>query len=165
MGYLLTTSDFSGKFMRPNDQYSTGVTLSYITNSEKPNIRRIFGATLGNAINTYIDNNRSPVDPILDKLIDPFSEDAGCNIIEYPGLKVVLLGLIWFEINIHANKHAAQNGGQALSKMEMSRQVSTNPANYIDSVVAIREIQHYCRKNREDYPAFNGQYFETTGLL
>lgn len=165
MAFLLNPSDFAGRYMRPQDQHSIPITQSYIATEEKTLICWIFGATLGTAINTYIDNNRAPINAELDALINPLIYDDGCKVIESKGLKVILLGLIWYTINTNSNKHAAQNGGQAMSKMEMSQQMTTNPGNYIESVASIRAVQHYCRKNSAVYPTFNGQHFETTGLL
>jgi hypothetical protein len=174
---FIEASDFKGKYKLSQDQVNQTITTNVVAEMRDPLIRKIYGATMGNEIITYIDTAPAPpANPLLDAVINPFSEDlehsCGCNeptMIESIGLKNVLLGFIYYQRACDMKLQMQSVGGETRPKTENSISdmlpVAKMIQRYNDSVNSVRAIQAHILNNRSDYPNYNGQKFLLNYIL
>lgn len=176
MAYI-ESSDFKGKYKLPQDASNMVINTNVVDQMRDGLIRRIYGATMGNAIIAYIDATLPPANPELDNVINPFSIDvteSQCycgenSLLESIGLKNVLLGFIYYQRQCDLKLQTQSVGGEVRPKTENSSNDILPQAKlierYNDSVNSVRAIQARIKQTIEDYPDYNGQNFLLNYIL
>lgn len=159
MGLILVTGDFTGKYKISQNSFSE--LDSYITTYEKKYLVDLLGADLYILFAADIDGTtRRPITQKFIDIFDPISEDDRSSLRVSDGIKIMLLGFIWFEyLRDQAKKNTVS--GSVTNQTESGQSVSYDQlpiySRYNNSIFNLETIQWFIRRHIEDYPEFNGQ--------
>lgn len=153
---ITQTTDFINRFHLSKTNLNTALLQDCIDRFEKKYLIKLLGAEL---YDLFIDGiEEMVVDPIWTALLEDFHIDNNGCLIESEGIKVMLLGFIYYEyVKIQTEKQtpigntqpAAENASLiGVSSIVVQRQIW--------STDTYKAIQQYILLNIDDYPTFNG---------
>jgi hypothetical protein len=164
---FVTIADFSagGKYEIHTGIYETERLQSYIDKYEKMYLINLLGVDL------YNDFIANPTFPEYVFIYEPFEVDSnsvslyfGNRIIISEGMKVMLLGFIYFEYVKDLTNQITPVGNVrpvGENSADVSTLYSMMYARYNESIKTYRGIQQYICLNKGDYDTFNGVFKES----
>jgi len=152
---FITIADFTsgGKYELSTGMYDTERLQAYIDKYEKRYLIGLLGVDL------YNDFIANPAQPEYVFIFDAFELDSDLCIIISEGMKVMLLGFIYYEYLKDLTNQTTPNGNVrplGENSGEVSTLYSMMYTRYNESTTTFRAIQHYIMLNRADYTDFNG---------
>lgn len=159
MGLIVQTTDFTGKYAIPQNSFSD--LDSFIDKYEKSYLQDLLGAALCVLFLADLDIlDTAPTNPIYTKIFAAFAEDSNGLVIKSEGMKVMLLGFIYWEW-VREQKVKQTIGGAVVNSSEVSREASGVESNtfsrYNAGIETYTAIQWWIIEHSSDYPDFNGQ--------
>lgn len=169
---LLATSDFeTGKYKIADagSNTSKSAVTAAITRFEKSYILKLFGIELGEEVIAYLQTSptpRTPVNVLLDKVIDTFFEQDDTlenKIRESKGLKEFLQAMVYYEYLLDTPTTNTQAGQGELKAELLNKTIVTQVRQaerlFNEMLDTIEAIQWWCLDNSTDYPTFEGETF------
>lgn len=159
MGLIIKDTDFVGDFTIAKTAFTD--INSYITKYEEKYLIDLLGVELFKLFKADITTPYSaPNTLIYANLFNEIREDDNSCIRVSEGMKVMLLGFIYFQYQ-RKNSFFATPSGTVQAQGEVSRNTAADEnylyERYNNSIRSYRTIQWYIRKNDTDYPEYNGQ--------
>ncbi len=156
MGVLITTSDFTGKYAIPTSASSD--LESVINNIEEDILSDLLGQDLYALFKADL-IAKVPQTPKYLSIYNAFRKDYGSKVYKSKGMKVMLLGFVWFEYMRNA-KYKATVSGVVSNNPDASQQQNTgNLYQYLgeatDTYQAIQTYINYI--STDSYSEYNGQ--------
>lgn len=158
---IVSTSDFSGKYQLPKDQYSVVAIQAYIDKYTPLYLARLLGAGLSTELIEDIGEGTEPTNPVFEAIFNPFMQDDECEgLIVSNGIKEMLIGFIYWHFLSDKKVNADSVSGTS-SPMSENATVNKLPeaqvySRYNDSIDTARAIQWKCKKESANYPNYNG---------
>lgn len=157
MASITTPADFNGQYSINRNKHNTNDIITCIDSVEELVLLELFGVDL----KTIVLDGVANLDPIYEKLYNPFSYQDSCDRIwQSKGIKEMLLGFVYFEW-FATHSVAVVLDGQRENESENSKSASSLRANnekrYNDAVKTYRAIQAYINDNLDIYPEFKGK--------
>jgi hypothetical protein len=159
MGLLLNSTDFTGEYAIPQNQYTSITLEEYIVSTERMYLQKLLGVSLSDLFIADLTDGE-PVSPRFVAIFEPLSYDYQNWIVTSNGIKEMLKGFIYFN---YTRMQKYQNGIEGASQKMGSNSM---PAKYDStwlvsmhniSIDTYRAIQDYIQQNKIDYPEYNGQ--------
>jgi hypothetical protein len=162
MANIIKFTDFVGKYQISQNDENEDEVESFINKFYPVYVRRILGATLGNAFIANLDPSGVPTNPIYLELYNPFQVDDNNCVRESIGMKEIILGFVYYEIVRDSNSYNGLSGNKATlgensEFVDMKNKLSTV---YNDSLLSADQVQWYItdyNPNDNDYSDYNGQ--------
>jgi len=158
---IIQTSDFTGSYQVPQDQYTLIDLQRVIDEHEEVYLAKMFGAELSNDLLVYVNGGFTPVNPLFDFIYNPFKIDLNCELLISEGVKTALIGFVYYEWVVKNKIKPSQITGVERVKMENATSnaiVEPQVYNaYNKGVKTTNAIQRYILNNLSDYDKFNGR--------
>lgn len=150
--------DYTGRYSITKNVLNTAKIQQFISEVEPGILNRLFGVELFLLYEQGMLEN--PIDPIWLKLYEPFFFQSDCGkLYESKGIKVMLLGFVYFQYYADTYSQASVNGN-VVDVPELSKKANDMDSNLIsrqnESVKTYTAIQEYIKANRDTYPTYNG---------
>ena len=157
---FITIADFSsGKYELHTGMYDVTRLQAYIDKYESLYLINLLGADL------YADFIANLADPKYVKIYDPFNQDHNWCIMISEGMKVMLLGFVYFEYLKDLTNQITPNGNVrpiGENSADVSTLYTMMYTRYNESIKTYTAIQYYiCLETEFDYVDFNGQKKES----
>lgn len=157
MASITTPADFNGQYSINRNKHNTNDIIACIDSVEELVLLELFGVDF----KTIVLDGVANLDPIYEKLFEPFNYQDSCDRIwQSKGVKEMLLGFVYFEW-FATHSVAVVLDGQRENESENSKSASSLRANnekrYNDAVKTYRAIQAYINDNLDIYPEFKGK--------
>jgi hypothetical protein len=160
MGLLINRIDFAaGRYEIAQNTYTNNLIDAYILKYEEPYLIDLLGVTLFDLFKADVTAG-APGSPIYLAIFNPIREDYSREIKISEGMKIMLLGFVYFHI-MRDMKFKSTLNGVVENQTEVSKQVTLTQTNlhsrFNESVFSYEVIQWYIEQNKTDYPDYNGQ--------
>lgn len=162
MANITEISDYYGEVQLQADRFTTANFNSIRDEYEATYIRKLLGATLGNAFLDDLDASGVPTTARFTAIYDAFQFDDSGFLVQSKGIKEMIKGIIWFYYTRN-NTQDTTLGGNKTSKSQNSdyaRSKSFVVRIYNQSIDTAKSIQYYICDNSSTYPEYNGQEFD-----
>lgn len=162
MGLIVEVADFTGRFQIPTDNDR----LNAVINSwEKYYLKQLLGIELYKLFAADI-TAHVPGTLIYQNIFNPIEQDFNQEILISEGIKIMLLGFLYWEYVREVEKKLSTVGFIA-NTSDVSKPIAidfTQTNNkYNDAVTSFETIQWYIRdQNITTYPLYNGQEIKRT---
>lgn len=167
----ITPENFKiGRFCIAVNVHKENDLQSYIDTFEKIYLQDLLGCELYDLFIADLDASGMPQTPIYINIYQAFCIDyRGCgNKVRSEGMVQLLKEFIYFEY-VRNQKVANSNGGNVVNINEASRETVSFETDIYDAynngIKNYKAIQFYICENSTDYPTYNGERKDITGIV